>query len=416
MQKLDTDIAVVGAGIVGVSCALSLQKAGLRVTLIDRQGIGEGCSRGNAGHFATEQVHPLATPGLLWKIPGMLLDPLGPVAIRWSYLPHITPWLIRFMLNTRKRPFDRGSQALQALNEASLPAWKRLLEGSGVENLIRVNGSLLTFEQDSSFYNYQASTLESLRNHGVKAQILDGDQARELEPGLSSTIRHAVLFPNTGHTANPYQLAHSLGELFQQRGGQVLLQPASEFKQIDDGVQLKLNGQPVQVPKIVLATGAWSKPMVRELTGRSIPLDTERGYHLMLPNSGASLSMPVTSAERRFIMTPMSEGLRLAGTVEFGGLDLPANMQRAAMLAFHAKAILPGLDDSPGETWMGFRPSLPDSLPIIDQVGSRNQIVLALGHQHLGLTQAALTGELVRKLVTNQPTGLDLTPFGLNRF
>ncbi|WP_245555323.1 NAD(P)/FAD-dependent oxidoreductase [Hahella ganghwensis] len=412
----DTDISVVGGGIVGICCALSLQQAGFKVCLIDREGIGEGCSRGNAGHFATEQVLPLATPGLLWKIPGMLMDPLGPVAIRWPYLPQITPWLLRFMLNTRSKPFNIGAQALEALNTASLPAWKRLLNGTGEENQIKIDGSLLTFEQDATFQQYRHTTLEKLGHHNVKSEILSGDQARDLEPGLSSTIRHAVMFPDTGHTANPYRLAKSLGELFQRQGGRIIQKEISNLKAVQNGINLTLNGQQVQTPRLVIATGAWSKPLVHQLTGISVPLDTERGYHLMLPNSATSLSIPVTSAERRFIMTPMNEGLRLAGTVEFGGLKLPANMRRATMLASHAHALLPGLEDSAGTTWMGFRPSLPDSLPVIDQVGTSNQIILAFGHQHLGLTQAAVTGELVRQLALKEKPSLDLTPFRLNRF
>ncbi|AZZ92691.1 FAD-dependent oxidoreductase [Hahella sp. KA22] len=415
MQELDTDITVLGGGIVGVCCALSLQQAGMKVSLIDGRGVGEGCSRGNAGHFATEQILPLATPGLLWKIPGMLMDPLGPVAIRWSYLPHIAPWLLRFMLNTREASYNRSGKALQALNAASLPAWRRLLAGTGEESQIRVNGSLLTFERNASFQSYQ-TTLDTLRTRGVKTQVLNGAQARDLEPGLGSTIKHGVFFPETGHTANPYHLTRTLGALFQTRGGTLLNRMVNSATPTTDGVLLHCDGDRIRVPKLVLAAGAWSKPLVKQLTGKSIPLDTERGYHLMLRNAGASLSIPVTSAERRFIMTPMSEGLRLAGTVEFGGLKQPANMRRATMLATHARALLPGLDDAQGETWMGFRPSLPDSLPVIDRVGERRQIILAFGHQHLGLTQAALTGELVRQLATDQTPTVDIQSLRLSRF
>ncbi|MBY4675629.1 NAD(P)/FAD-dependent oxidoreductase [Marinobacterium arenosum] len=415
MKRPDTDIAVVGAGVVGLCCAIALQRAGYRVVLIDRDGVGEGCSKGNAGHFATEQVLPLATPGLLGKIPGMLLDPLGPVSIRWSYLHRIAPWLIRFMLNTRQRPFAAGAQALQSLNQGALAAWQRLLEEVDATDMLRVEGSLLVFEQQQTLQGYQP-TLAQLRQHGVQAQLLSGDQVRELEPQLAGRIEHGVLFPETGHTANPYRLCQRLASYFRQLGGQFLQQEVQAVQLTDQGCRLRLADGDWQLPQLLLTTGAWSKPFVQQLTGRSLPLDTERGYHLMLPAAADQLRIPVTSAERCFIMTPMEEGLRLAGTVEFGGLHKPANMKRAEMLLLHARALLPTVDERPGERWMGFRPSLPDSLPVIDRAGPRGQVLLAFGHQHLGLTQAALTAELVLALQQQKAPAVDLSPFRLGRF
>jgi glycine/D-amino acid oxidase-like deaminating enzyme len=415
MKSLESDIAVIGAGIVGVCCALSLQKSGYSVTLIDRDGVGEGASKGNAGHFATEQVLPLATPGLIWKIPGMLADPLGPVAIRWSYLHRITPWFIRFMLNTRQRPFQQGAVALSKLNSHSLPAWSRLLKRVRAEDQLKTDGSLLVFEKEQSFANYQA-TLNQLSEYGVKSALLSAGQVTELEPGLSSNIHHGVFFPETGHTADPYRLTRTLADFFVAQGGKIIQQPVSNMRTTDTGVALQIADQPFQVDKIVLATGAWSKSLTEQLTGKFVPLDTERGYHLMLPNAVNRLSIPVASADRRFIMTPMDEGLRLAGTVEFGGLNAKPNMKRAEMLAKHANALVPDLERETGDAWMGFRPSLPDSLPIIDRVGPRGQILLAFGHQHLGLTQAALTGELISSVLQGQNPIVDLKPFRLDRF
>ncbi|MEH6814702.1 MAG: FAD-dependent oxidoreductase [Motiliproteus sp.] len=415
MENLEADIAIIGAGVVGVCCAITLQQAGLRVALIDRDGISEGCSKGNAGHFATEQVLPLATPGLLWKIPGMLLDPLGPVAIRWPYLPRIAPWLMQFMLNTRKAPFEQGADALTSLNEASLPAWLRLLQQTGAEDQLKIDGSVLVFEKDQSFKDYQ-TTRETLTRHGVNSALLSGDQVREMEPHLSAGIRHGVFFPDTGHTANPHRLTKTLADFFVSNGGRFVQQPVSDLRTLDGGVAFQMGDSQVQVPKLVLATGAWSRSLVKQLTHTSIPLDTERGYHLMLPNDANQLRLPVSSADRRFIMSPMDEGLRLAGTVEFGGLELPANMERAKMLSKHARALLPSLDNTQGECWMGFRPSLPDSLPVIDRVGPQGQVLLAFGHQHLGLTQAALTAELIRDLAHAETPDINLEPFSLGRF
>jgi len=415
MTSLETDIVVLGAGIVGVCCALELQKSGHRVILIDRDGIGEGCSKGNAGHFATEQIMPLATPGLMWKIPKMLLDPLGPVSIRWSYLHKISPWLIRFMLNTRSGPFSQGVEALRELNNASLPAWLKVLKGLGEQDQIKLDGSLLVFESAKTVADYE-DTHMFLNEQGIKTETLSGCQVLELEPKLSANICHGVLFPNTAHTTNPYRLVKVMAEHFVRQGGKVLTQEVEQLKVNEQGISVQLNGKQYQVPKIVLATGAWSKHWVQTLTRKTIPLDTERGYHLMLPKGDSSLTIPVTSADRRFIMTPMDEGLRLAGTVEFGGLKSAPNMERAHMLARHAHALVPKIDSEAGKTWMGFRPSLPDSLPIIDKVGPKGQVILAFGHQHLGLTQAAVTGELVNALSKNHEHKVDITPFRHDRF
>lgn len=415
MKSLQADIVVLGAGIVGVCCALELQRSGHKVTLIDREGIGEGCSKGNAGHFATEQILPLATPGLLWKIPKMLLDPLGPVSIRWSYLHKIAPWLIRFMLNTRSGPFSQGVEALNELNSAALPAWLKVLQDLGEQSQMQVEGSLLVFESQKTALDYEDTHL-FLNEQGISTQALSGCQVRDLEPKLSANICHGVLFPNTAHTADPHRLSHVLAKHFVEHGGKVLTEEVEQLQMREDGVEVTLNGVQYQVPKLVLATGAWSKHWVKALTQTNIPLDTERGYHLMLPKVENSLKIPVTSADRRFIMTPMNDGLRLAGTVEFGGLHSAPNMNRAQMLARHAQVLLPKINSELGKTWMGCRPSLPDSLPIIDKVGPKGQVILAFGHQHLGLTQAAVTAELVSSLSNNLTHKVDLTPFRHDRF
>jgi len=415
MNQPEFDIAVIGAGVVGVASACLLQQAGQRVLLIDKEPPGQGCSKGNAGHFATEQVLPLATPGLLTKIPGMLIDPLGPVAIRWPYLHRITPWMIRFLLNTRKKPYQAGAKAIQQLNEQSLDCWQRLLKMAGASEQLKIDGSLLVFERSDSFLGYQ-STLEQIRHYGVNAKVLNGDEARELEPALSPAVEHAVLFPETGHTSDPYKLTLSLLEFFRQCGGVVMQQEVQQLRTKGSGCEVTLSDKTLEVPKVLLATGAWSKKLLQQLSGVSVPLDTERGYHLMLPQAADKLQIPISSADRKFIMTPMDEGLRLAGTVEFGGLEAPANMQRAEMLLKHAKALIPGVSEEMGERWMGFRPSLPDSLPVIDRIGSHGQFLLAFGHQHLGLTQAAVTAEAVLALHQQRSGPVNLQPYRLSRF
>lgn len=416
MKQLEIDIAVIGAGVVGLSCACKLQMAGLKVALLDKSPAGQGCSKGNAGHFATEQVLPLAAPGLIRQIPRMLLDPQGPVSIRWPYLPKIAPWFTRFLLNTRDKPFHKGAKAIRALNDQALPAWQTLLQQIQASEQMQIEGSYLVFESDTTFAQYQNSTLTLIQRYGVNAQVISGHALREAEPALSPSIKHAVFFPDTGHTQNPLKLSETLFSAFIQQGGLFIQQEVSTLTPNAQGCQIITPEAQYQVPKVLIATGAWSKQLVKQATGVSVPLDTERGYHLMAPEAQHLLKVPVSSADRKFILTPMETGMRLAGTVEFAGLEAPANMQRAQMLARHAKALLPTLPEPTGDSWMGCRPSLPDSLPVIDRVGPKGQILLAFAHQHLGLTHAAITAELVVNLALFETPRLDLTPYRLHRF
>lgn len=416
MKQENGDITVIGAGVVGLCSALRLQMAGYKVTLIDRELPGHGCSKGNAGHFATEQVLPLAAPGLIQQIPKMLFDPKGPVSIRWPYLPTITPWFIRFLLNTRQKPFIAGAEAIQPLNEASLEAWQGLLNCIGAADQLKIDGSFLAFESPTTFESYQQSTLPLIQHYGVKTTTVSGDELREAEPALSKAITKAVFFPETGHTSNPLKLCETLFQHFTRHGGEFIQTEVTGVQQQGQGCQLDTANGQYQPSKVLITTGAWSKNIVQQATGVKVPLDTERGYHLMVPEASKLLNVPVSSADRKFIMTPMEEGMRLAGTVEFAGLQAPANMQRAHMLTQHAKALLPDLPEQTGENWMGFRPSLPDSLPVIDRVGSHGQILLAFAHQHLGLTQGAITADLVLDLAQNKTPQISLEPYRISRF
>ena len=410
------DLMIIGAGIVGLCCAIRLQMEGYRVTLVDKGAPGKGCSEGNAGHFATEQVLPLATPGLLAQIPGMLTDPMGPVAIRWSYLTRITPWFIRFMLNTRQRPFRQGADAISKLNSASLPAWQKLLNHAGQSDQLKKQGSWLVFEKMTSFAGWQKNTAPLLAHYGVPTEITTGQQVREAEPALSQDLIQGVFFPETGHTTNPLRLSETLFRCFTEQGGRFIQAEVTGVFQQDQQCRIETTSGHWSVPQVLVTAGAWSRELVRQATGIKVPLDTERGYHLMIPDASALLKVPVSSADRKFIMTPMDSGMRLAGTVEFAGLNAPARMQRAHMLTGHARALLPDLPDRTGDSWMGFRPSLPDSLPVIDRTGSHGQILLAFAHQHLGLTQAAITAELIADLKQNRQPSIPLSPYRLDRF
>lgn len=395
------DIVVVGAGIIGVACALQLARQGRRVVVLDPQAPGMGASYGNAGHLATEQVFPIADLSILKRLPAMLLDPMGPLRLDWTYLPRALPWFIRLLLNLRPVRYQRTVAGLRALNEGSLGAWQRLLQSIGQAPLLREDGSLLVYERAESRAALDA-VQQRMRQQGVAVDFWSGDAVRKAAPQLSDAIQGGLFFPATGHFLDPYTVVGELVNAAKAEGVQFLQQRVLDGRLEGSGVSLTTDQGVLTAQQVLIACGAHSAKLTAALTGKQVPLDTERGYHLMLPHEQQRLPFAVTSLERKFIMTPMTGGLRLAGTVEFAGLDRPANMQRAWQLHRLSKGLFQhDLSDSEATPWMGFRPSLPDSLPIIDRV-CEGKVLLAFGHQHLGLTQAAVTAERVGQLAAGE--------------
>jgi glycine/D-amino acid oxidase-like deaminating enzyme len=413
-----TDVVVIGAGIIGTACALALRQQGLRVVVIDSQLPGMGASYGNAGHMATEQVFPIADAAIVKQLPQMLLDPMGPLRLDWRYMPKALPWLTRLLWHLRPAPYQASVAGIRALNEQSLAAWRRLLDSVDSRHLLKEEGSFLVYEKVGA-----ADELEVLRARMTEQQVpvesWPGDAIRDVAPELSDNIQGGLFFPGTAHVVNPWQVVNSLVGVAETKGVQFRQATVLSGHVNAQGVTLQTdNAAPLTASKVVIAGGAHSAKLTGVLTGTKIPLDTERGYHLMLPNERGRLPVAVTSLERRFIMTPMDEGLRLAGTVEFAGLQRPANMQRAWQLYKLSQGLFRSeLDSSDAKPWMGFRPSLPDSLPIIDSVKD-GKVLLAFGHHHLGLTQAALTAEIIADLAADSHSQLvaDLSPYRLNRF
>ncbi|AUZ46238.1 NAD(P)/FAD-dependent oxidoreductase [Pseudomonas orientalis] len=391
------DIVVVGAGIIGVACALQLARQGRRVLVIDAQPPGMGASYGNAGHLATEQVFPIADLSILKRLPAMLLDPMGPLRLDWTYLHRALPWFIRLLLNLRPARYRRTVAGIRALNEASLAAWQQLLRSIGQPQLLREDGSLLVFERAES-----RAALDALQQRmmaqGVPVAFWSAEAVHAAAPQLSEAIRGGLFFPATGHFLDPYRAVGELVNAAKTLGVTFLQQRVVDGRVEGNGVSLMTDKGPVTARQVLITCGAHSAALTAALTGKRVPLDTERGYHLMLPHEHQRLPFAVTSLERKFIMTPLANGLRLAGTVEFAGLERPANMQRAWQLHRLANGLFhQPLNADEATPWMGFRPSLPDSLPIIDRVCD-GKVLLAFGHQHLGLTQAAVTAEKIAAL------------------
>jgi D-amino-acid dehydrogenase len=419
-NNVSHDIAVVGAGIIGVACALRLARQGLRVVVIDQQRPGHGASLGNAGHLATEQVFPIADASVLKRLPAMLLDPMGPLRLDWKYLPRALPWFTRLLLNLRAEPFQNTVAGLRALNESSLDAWQRLLADIARPDLLKVDGSLLVFERPESRQALDALQAR-LRQQEVPVDYWPAKAIQDTAPQLSEQIQGGLFFPRTGHFIDPYRVVCELVEAAKASGVSFLQQQVQGGHVQDNGVSLITGNGVLAARRVLIACGAHSAKLTAALTGKKVPLDTERGYHLMLPQEHDRLPFPVTSLERKFIMTPMTEGLRLAGTVEFAGLEKPPSMERAWQLHRLSQGLFrKDLSAESATPWMGFRPSLPDSLPVIDRVCG-GKVLLAFGHQHLGLTQAAATAEMVvgmasateHCLASDRPI---IGPYSLSRF
>ena len=395
----NADIAVIGAGIIGVACALQLARQGKRVVVIDKQPPGHGASFGNAGHLATEQVFPIADASILKRLPAMLMDPMGPLRLDWKYLPHAVPWFSRLLLNLRPAPFQRTVAGLRALNESSLDAWKRLLQSIARPDLLKEDGSLLVFERAESRQAIDALQAR-MRQQQVPVDLWSASAVRESAPQLSEQIQGGLFYPRTGHFLDPYQVVCELASAAKTAGVQFFQQEVQGGQLQAHGVSLITDQGRFTARQVLIACGAHSAKLTTALTGKRVPLDTERGYHLMLPHEHERLPFAVTSLERKFIMTPMTGGLRLAGTVEFAGLQRPPFMERAWQLHRLSKGLFRhDLNAEDATPWMGFRPSLPDSLPVIDKVCD-GKVLLAFGHQHLGLTQAAVTAEMIAQLAS----------------
>ncbi|MES1956353.1 NAD(P)/FAD-dependent oxidoreductase [Salinisphaera hydrothermalis] len=418
------DLVVIGAGIIGVTCALSLQRAGYRVLVLDSQPPGQGASYGNAGHMATEQVFPVADASILLQLPKLLMDVTGPLRVDWRYLPKAMPWFFKALLNMRAAPFENSVNGLRALNQHSLDAWQRLLASTGDTTLLHNNGSALVFEKEQSRASIEAMQ-SRMQTNDVPVDLWDADTLAHRVPALSEQLRGALFFPATGHCVNPMHLIDALVAAARREGAVFACESVQSGRITDVGVELHTDQRTLTTQKTLVACGAYSAPLAKALTGIRVPLDTERGYHLMLPHETSRLPFSVTSFERRFIMTPMNEGLRLAGTVEFAGLTQPPNMARAWQLETLSQGLFrQPLDATDATPWMGFRPSLPDSLPVIDQAMD-GRVLLAFGHHHLGLTQAALTAEMITALAggdrastrTAEDNALpDFSPYRLARF
>ncbi|SFB86721.1 NAD(P)/FAD-dependent oxidoreductase [Pseudoalteromonas denitrificans] len=407
-------IAVIGAGIIGITAAYRLQQAGYQVTLYDKEGIAQGCSKGNAGHFATEQVFPLAQKALIPQIPKMLLDPLGPFSITPNYFHKAIPWFLKFLSNMRSNKFNANKAALKSINKIAIDSWLTLITETDLGELFHQKGSLLTFESESN--SIALKIMKAYQAEGVIVKLLNKKEVNKLEPGISNSITWALHFTAVAHTCCPETLTREIYKKSKSLGVKFIQTEITHIESNANQINITSKNQTFHADKLLLAAGAHSKIFCKQL-GFKVPLDTERGYHYMV-ESNTPPTRPIVSFERKFIMTPMRDGLRLAGTVEFAGLEKGMNPKRANALLPSGHAIWPKITKHKSENcrWMGFRPSLPDSKPVIGQSPVHNNIYFSFGHQHLGLTLAATNAELITECMLNKKTSISLAPFSIDRF
>lgn len=412
---MERHVTIIGAGVVGMCSAGYLQRAGRKVTVIDSVAPGEGCSFGNAGGLSSGACVPLALPGVLKQVPKWLFDRQGPLALRPGYLPQALPWLWKFIQASAPAQVERSADGLHALMKPLFENYEPLLAEANARDLFRRNGQLYVYSTQEAFEG-DAFGRELRRKRGIPFDLLDGEELRQMEPDLKPIFKRAMFMPEHGNCMNPFRLVGALADAFRRNGGEIIQDRVVDVVVGDTGVQeLKTNAGSHKVDDLVITAGAWSHRLARKF-GHKVPLETQRGYHVTLPNAGASPQRGVMWAEKKFLTTPMEMGVRVAGTVEFAGLEAEPDYRRADMLVKQASEMWSGLDGSDGSKWMGHRPCLPDSLPVIDRSPNVKNVFFAFGHGHVGLSCASTTGRLLSELVTGADPCIDPGLYRIDRF
>ena len=416
-------VVVIGAGIIGACVAAYLQRDGRQVTLIDHAEPGRGASLGNGGMLSGSSIIPVAMPGVAARVPGWLLDPTGPLTIRWRYLPALAPWLLRFLASAKPDKVVAQAAALRSLLAPSLDNYAPIVRDAGADGLIHRQGTLYLYGSEQSFRNDQRNT-EIRLHHGVVIEDVIGADLRALEPDLAPGLTHARLVRDNGHVSDPRALVEALVAQAQQRGASVVRERVTGFADNGAGVNAVITASARHpASHVVLACGAWSRPLAAQL-GDRVPLDTERGYHVIVKHPEKGPRTPTLYVDGNFGATPMDMGLRIIGTVELAGLDAPPNWARANVLLGKAQALYPGLadrlapdsDDQRLTRWLGFRPSLPDSLPVIGASSRFANAWHAFGHGHVGMCAGSTTGRMIADLIAGRAPCVPVAPFSPQRF
>ena len=408
------DVVIIGAGFVGVATAMWLQKSGHKVTLVDPEPFMEGAYFGNACTIATYANIPVGTPSTIKQIPKLLFNPNSPLSINWGYLPWLTPWLLRFAWASRPSKVAYIGHQLGVLLSHALGALEPLIDEAQGHDLVRKNGTLYLYGSEAGFVKAKPD-IELRRRHGIPLTELTKAEIGDLEPHLKPIYERGLFFENAQQLLSPVHLLQRMAKSVIANGGEIITNKALGIERISaDKLKVQLQDSSLLADKVVVAAGAWSKSLAQQM-GDKVPLDTEQGYHVMYKGAQQLLNRPVGWADVGFYMTPMNDGLRAAGTVELAGLNNPANPRRLKLIADTVKTLLPQLPTHDSE-WTGFRPSMPDSMPVIGQSSKDTGVYYAFGHGHIGVTLSGITGKLISELIDGKPPSIDISAFGAQRF
>ena len=412
--KFNSTVGVIGAGIQGVCVSINLIKKGFKVILFDKEEPGkDSASYGNAGHFSPYASVPINRPDILVDVPSMLLSSTGPLALRWNYVPRMIPWFLKFIKNCSKKNMMHTAKYMHQILDLALPAYDELFKEINISGLVESKGIMYFWTNK----DLKSRELEiKIRNElGVEQQLLTPHEIHDLEPHIKQIYHGGVLYPHARHARNPKKILLKLFELFLKKGGVFEKQSVQKLSfSLDNKPIIDTDLKSYNFDKVVIACGAFSKRFTDQ-ANEKIPLDTERGYHVHFKGHDYLLSRPVIFLNRGFGITPMEQGLRVVGTVEFGGLNNPPSKKRIVNLVNSAKYLFPELDKHEDE-WLGFRPTLPDFLPVIGPSKNFKNLFYSFGHHHLGWTLGAISGKIIAGMIAEEKTNLDLSPYNSLRF
>ncbi len=406
-------VGIVGAGIQGISNALFLQRKGFEVTIFDRENPGSpAASYGNAGHFSPYASLSLNRSDILLDVPAMLMSSTGPLALKWNYVPKMIPWFLKFILNTSKNKMMYTAKNMHQILDLALPAYDELFDEINIDGLVENKGILYIWnDQDLKSRELEINVRREL---GVQQQLVNKKEIHDLEPNIKPFYHAGVYYPYARHARNPKKILLKFFDLFLKKGGKFKKLDVENIEFKDEQPILKSDTEKFSFDKLVIACGAFSKKLTDNLDEK-IPLDTERGYHVHFKGCDHLLQRPVIFSNRGFGITPMEQGLRVVGTVEFGGLKNPLSKSRIKNLIKNAKYMLGDLPDHEDE-WLGFRPTLPDFLPVMGPSKNHKNVFYCFGHHHLGWTLGPISGKIVSGMIAKENTNLNLAPYSSTRF
>ncbi len=407
------NIAVIGAGIVGICSAYFLKKSGFNVTLIDREDPGTMTSFGHACSFADYANVPVNYPGLIWDIPKMLLRKDGPLAVDFFYILKNLPWALSFLKNCKKEKVDEIASSLTNLLKHSQLSYDEIFKDIDVQEYISNEENLYLFDTKKSFEDYEYANVIR-KNNRVKVRNLTKNEVKELEPNIADVYYAGQVFTGSRHTTNPLAISTKIFEKFLEIGGIYIKQNVKNIFHNENSIELFLEDKKINFDKVIISAGAWSN-QIANMLGDKFPLDTERGYHILFETNKKLINRPVAWSESGFYLIQIHNGIRAAGTVEIAGLNKSPNKKRLKMIERQSRKVLPQLGDIKS-TWMGRRPTLPDSLPIIGKSKQNNNLIYAFGHQHVGWTLGAVTGKIIDSLSKDQVPNIDITAYSPSRF